>query len=48
MHLIIYWILSLKTLCMNPYKKGTSKPYYFLVIDTSLAPDNPLRSERIF
>ena len=28
---------------MNLYKKGTSKPYSFLVIDTSLASDNSSR-----
>ena len=27
---------------MNLYKKCTTKPYYFLVIDTTLASDNPL------
>ena len=27
---------------MNLYKKCTKKPYSFLVIDTTLAPDNPL------
>ena len=37
---------------MNLYKKCTAKPYSFLVIDTTLASDNPLRfrknlSERI-
>ena len=37
---------------MNLYKKCTEKPYSFLVIDTTLASDNPLRfrknlSERI-
>ena len=37
---------------INLYKKCTSKPYYFLAIDTSLASDNPLSfrkniSERI-
>ena len=25
---------------MNLYKKGTAKPYYFLVIDTTLASEN--------
>ena len=28
---------------MNLYKKNTSKPYSFLVIDDTLASDNPLR-----
>ena len=28
---------------MNLYKKCTAKPYYFLVIDATLASDNPLR-----
>ena len=28
---------------MNLYKKCTGKPYSFLVIDTALASDNPLR-----
>ena len=28
---------------MNLYKKCTEKPYSFLVIDTTLASDNPLR-----
>ena len=28
---------------MNYYKTFTAKPYYFLVIDTTLASDNPLR-----
>ena len=28
---------------MNPYKKCTEKPYYFLVTDTNLASDNSLR-----
>ena len=28
---------------MNLYKKRTAKPYSFLVIDTTLASDNPLR-----
>ena len=28
---------------MNLYKKCTAKPYSFLVIDTTLAPDSPLR-----
>ena len=27
---------------MNRYKKCTAKPYSFLVIDTTLASDNPL------
>ena len=29
---------------MNLYKKWTAKPYSFLVIDTTLASDNPLQS----
>ena len=28
---------------MNPYKKCTSKPYSFLVFDTTLGSDNSLR-----
>ena len=28
---------------MNLYKKCTAKPYSFLVIDATLASDNPLR-----
>ena len=28
---------------MNLYKKCTAKTYYLLVIDTTLASDNPLR-----
>ena len=28
---------------MNLYKKCTKKPYSFLVIDATLASDNPLR-----
>ena len=37
---------------MNLYKKCTTKPYYYLVIDTTFASDNPSRfrmnlSERI-
>ena len=28
---------------MNLYKKSTAKPYSYLVIDTTLASDNPLR-----
>ena len=28
---------------INLYKKCTAKPYYFLVIDATLALDNPLR-----
>ena len=28
---------------MNLYKKWTAKPYSFLVIDTTLASNNPLR-----
>ena len=28
---------------MNLYKKCTSKPFYFLVIDTTLVSDNSLR-----
>ena len=28
---------------MNLYKKCTSKPHYFLVIDTAPASDNPSR-----
>ena len=27
---------------MNLYKKCTAKPYYFLVIDATVASDNPL------
>ena len=28
---------------MNLYKECTEKPYFFLVIDATLASDNPLR-----
>ena len=28
---------------MNLYKKWSAKPYWFLVIDTTLASDNPSR-----
>ena len=31
---------------MNLYKKWTAKPYPFLVIDTTLESDNPLRSRK--
>ena len=31
---------------MNLYKKCTAKPYPFLVIDTTLESDNPLRSRK--
>ena len=31
---------------MNPYKKDTANPYSFLVNDTTLASDNPLRFRR--
>ena len=30
---------------MNLYKKCNTKSYYFLVIDTTFASDNPLRFE---
>ena len=33
---------------MNLHKKGNGKPYYFLVIDATLASDNPHNSEKIF
>ena len=33
---------------MNLYKKCTAKPYSFLVIDTTLATDNPLRFRKSF
>ena len=32
---------------MNLYKKCTAKPYSFLVIDATLASDNPLRLRKI-
>ena len=32
---------------MNLYKKFTAKPYSFLVIDTTLASDNPLHFRHI-
>ena len=32
---------------INIYKKSTGKPYSFLVIDTTLASDNPLRFRKI-
>ena len=31
---------------MNPYKKDTANPYSFLLNDTTLASDNPLRFRR--
>ena len=31
---------------MNHYKNCTEKPYSFLVIDTTLASDNPLRFKK--
>ena len=31
---------------MNLYKKRTAKPYSFLVIDSSLASDNPSRFKK--
>ena len=33
---------------MNLYKKCNAKEYYFLVIDATLASDNPLRSRKNF
>ena len=30
---------------LNLYKRYTAKPYIFLVIDTTLASDNPLRGK---
>ena len=33
---------------MNLYKKCTTKPYSFLVIEATLASDNPLRFRKIF
>ena len=33
---------------MNLYKKCTAKPYSFLVINATLAPDIPLRSRKNF
>ena len=33
---------------MNIYQKCTSKPYSFLVNDTTFASDNPLRYQRNF
>ena len=30
------------------YKKCTAEPYSFLINDTTLPPDNPLRLEKIF
>ena len=38
MRLIINWLLDF----MNLYKNYTKKPYSFLVIDATLAEDNPL------
>ena len=32
---------------INIYRKCTGKPYSFLVIDTTLASDNPLRFRKI-
>ena len=42
MHSIIHQILALKI-----YKKNTAEPYSFLVNDTTLASDNPLRFRKI-
>ena len=42
LHLIIHQILNFKDF-MNLYKKCTAKPYSFLVIDATLASDNPSR-----
>ena len=36
--------MNLKT--FNLYKKHTAKPYSFLVVDATLASDNPLRFRR--
>ena len=33
---------------MNLYKKCTEKPYHFLVIDATLASDNPSHFRKIF
>ena len=33
---------------MKLCEKGTVRPYYFLVIDGTLASDNPLRFKKIF
>ena len=33
---------------INIFKECTAKPYSFLVIDTTLTPDNPLRFRPIF
>ena len=33
---------------VNIHKKCTGKPYSFLVIDTTLASDNPLRFRKLF
>ena len=41
MYLSIRELLTLKTI--NLYKKCTAKPYSFLVINTYIAADNPLR-----
>ena len=40
--LIIRQILTLKTLILNVLQKCTAKPYSFLVINATLASDNPL------
>ena len=42
LHLIIHQILNFKDF-MNLYKKCTAKSYSFLVIDATLASDNPSR-----
>ena len=33
---------------INIYRKCAGKPYFFLVIDTTLASDNPLRFRNFF
>ena len=33
---------------VNAYKKCTAEPYYFLVIDTALASENPLNFKNFF
>ena len=42
LHLIIHQILNFQDF-MNVHKKCAAKPYSFLVIDTTLTLDNPLR-----
>ena len=44
-HLIIHQIIDFKDF-MNLYKKSIAKPFSFLVIDATLASDNPLQFKK--